>query len=330
MISPPVILTVMSDIHFAGSAEVAMGHPRMHLTSSRWRQFLMRHWDRWIWMRDPLAHNGLVDDFLEQAPNDGWVVANGDFSLDSACVGLSDPAAFASAAECVGKLRQRLGTRLLATIGDHELGKVSAVGNKGGLRLASWHSTTGELALKSFWRQPVGNLVLMGVTSSLVGLELLRPDALTTEWDEWQRLRQEHRQQIASAFAALSSEQRVVLFCHDPSALPFLMEIPEVASRLDRIERTIVGHLHSRVVFSTCRLLAGVPPVKSLGTTLRRWTTALHRVAAWRPFKPMLCPSLAGIELVGRGGWLELKLNPDSGRITDARLRTMPRRRNVR
>jgi hypothetical protein len=323
-------LTVVSDIHYAGPAEAALGHPRAGLGSSAWQNAFMRAWDRWIWLHDPLGHNGLVEEFLARVPTVGRVVANGDFALDTAAVGMSDPAALASAQECLGKLRRGLGDRLRATIGDHELGKLTFVGGKGGLRLASWHATTGDLGLAPFWEERIGNLVLIGVTSSVVGLDLLRPDALAHEWSEWVQLRAAHQRAIGEAFSRLSADERVILFCHDPSALPFLREIPEVERNLARIERTVVGHLHSRIVFATCRVLAGVPRTALLGTTVQRWTAALNRVRAWRPFKPVLCPSLAGIELAGHGGWLELSLDAEAGKVTGVTVRPMPRQRHAR
>src|SRR5689334_24191964 len=53
--------------------------------------------------------------------------------------GVSDEASCTSAMECLQKLRQRFGSQFQATFGDHELGKVSFFGMRGGMRLASWH-----------------------------------------------------------------------------------------------------------------------------------------------------------------------------------------------
>ena len=90
--------------------------------------------------------------------------------------------------------------------------------------------------------------VLVGVASSLVALPAFESDTLPAERAEWQRLRAEHMTRIRETFASLQPTQRVLLFCHDPTALPFLSEEPAIRARLPQIERTIIGHLHSRLI----------------------------------------------------------------------------------
>src|SRR5258705_10749706 len=87
------------------------------------RRFAVRMYRRFVWMHDPFGHNHLVDRFLAEATGADYVIANGDYSCDSAFVGVSDAAAFQSAQELLGKLRGQFDARFLATIGDHELGK---------------------------------------------------------------------------------------------------------------------------------------------------------------------------------------------------------------
>src|SRR5258708_4290651 len=89
------------------------------------RRFAVRMYRRFVWMHDPFAHNHLVDQFLAEAVGANYVVANGDYSCDSAFVGVSDAAAFESARQCLTKLRDRFGAKLRSVIGDHELGKTS-------------------------------------------------------------------------------------------------------------------------------------------------------------------------------------------------------------
>ena len=130
-------LAVISDIHYAGPAEQArqgfeirsIGNPALRLAARAWR--------RWIWLRDPMAHNHRLDRLIAANPGPDHVVANGDFTVDSAFVGVSDDAALESAHQALNRLRQAYGPRLLATIGDHELGKQSLFGGVGGLLLAS-------------------------------------------------------------------------------------------------------------------------------------------------------------------------------------------------
>lgn len=308
-----VSVLVVSDIHYAGAEEQSRGQPRVALSNNRLLQTMMLAWDRLVWVRDPLAHNHLLDRFIEAAGPAEWVVANGDYACDAACVGVSDDAALASAKECLHRLRGHFGRRLRATLGDHELGKTSFVGGKGGMRLGSWSRAVGELDIRPFWQIEVGRYVLLGVASPLIGLEVYRPDALAEEWPEWERLRTRHVAEVGAAFQQLSPGHRVVLFCHDPSALPYLLHLPPVAARLAQIELTVVGHLHSEWFLRQARRLAGFPTVTWLGPTVRRWTQGLNAARHWQDFNVALCPSLAGIELDRCGGWLTLELDPDGG-----------------
>ena len=63
----------------------------------------------------------LVSDFRYAGDADR-VIASGDFSCDSAFVGVSDVAARESALACPGRLRARCGGQFHAVIDDHELG----------------------------------------------------------------------------------------------------------------------------------------------------------------------------------------------------------------
>ncbi len=307
-------IRIVSDIHFAGAAELAredyeagiIGNPLLRLGVRAYRDF--------IWLRAPFRHNDLLDQVLEAPGAPDWVVANGDYSCDSAFVGVSDPAARASALECLGRLRARFPENLRLVIGDHELGKTSLVGGAGGMRLTSWDYTVGDLALKPFWHAEVGRYVLLGVTSSLLALPVYEPDTLAPERPAWQELRAAHVAEIAGAFRALRPEQRVLLFCHDPSALPFLWNETAVREKIGQVERTIIGHLHSRSVLNFSRVLSGMPAVGFLGNTVRRLSTALREARAWRPFRVLLCPSLTGVELFKDGGFYTAHVDLDARR----------------
>jgi hypothetical protein len=95
----------------------------------------------------------------------------------------------------------------------------------------------------------------------------------------------------------------VLLFCHDPTALPFLAKEEPIRRNFDRIERTIIGHLHSSLILFKSRLLTGMPVIRFLGQTPLRLSSALREARYWKPFKVLLCPSLAGIELLKDGGF---------------------------
>jgi len=63
-----------------------------------------------------------------------------------------------------------------------------------------------------------------------------------------------HRR-IRAAFAALQPQQRVLFFCHDPTALPFLWREDIVRGKLAHVEQTIIGHLHSNLFLRKSKLL---------------------------------------------------------------------------
>jgi hypothetical protein len=302
-------------VHYAGASEKMRFDYCHTVIRNPLRRFAVRMYRRFVWMHDPFAHNHLVGRFLAQATGADYVVANGDYSCDSAFIGVSDDAAFESAQELLGKLRGPFGAGLLATIGDHELGKNPLGATAGGLRIDSFRRAVNELGLQPFWNVELGNYVLLGVTSSLLALRVYETEVLSEELDAWRELRTQHVDQIRRAFAAFRPDQRVLLFCHDPTALPYLAEVSEVRQKLPQIERTIIGHLHSNLVLLKSRLLCGMPVINFLGHTPRRLSSALRQARHWKPFKVLLCPSLAGIELLKDGGYYTIELDPE-GRST--------------
>jgi len=318
---------IVSDIHYAAEAEQARGHDfELQAIRNPLLRAVARCYRHYIWLRNPLRQNHLLDQFLERAGAFDYVVANGDYSCNSAFVGVSDDAACQSVRECLGKLRQRFGARLRVNYGDHELGKIPMFGGRGGMRLASWRRTRTELGMEPFWQLEIGRYVLMGVVSSLVALPVFEADTLPAERPEWEQLRVEHLAAIGSAFAALRPEQRVLLFCHDPTALPFLGREEAVRARLPQVEQTVIGHLHSNLVWWKSRLLAGMPQIRFLGHAVERFSTALNEARAWRPFHVRLCPALAGVELLKDGGYYTVELDPEARRPARFCLHRLPRR----
>lgn len=313
-------ILILSDPHYASAGERARKNFESEGVKNPLVRLLIRTWRYWLWLRDPFAHNYLVDRFIAEAGEADWVVANGDFSCDSAFIGLSDPAARQSAVECLGKLRAAFGEKLLTTVGDHELGKTSLAGARGGLRLASWRATL-ELGIAPVWEKRVGRFVLIGVTSTLIALDVFRSDILDEEWSEWQKLRTEHLAEVRKLFDAVKKDERIILFCHDPTALPFLGSESWVIEKLPQLERTVIGHLHSPMVFWKSKLLAGCPPIGFCGNGVRRITRALHRARLWKPLNVLLCPSLAGAQLLKDGGYYELRLNDSGAEFVRRRLR---------
>jgi hypothetical protein len=303
-------IAILSDIHYAGAAEQARGDDYEYrgLTSPGLRLFI-KSYRHFIWLRQPLHQSHWLDKFIADAGRPDHVIANGDYSCDSAFIGVSDEAAFQSARECLEKLRRQFAPNFHAGFGDHELGKMSFAGNQGGMRLASFHRARRELKLPPLWRLELGNYLLLGVTSSLVALPFFEPDTLPAERPEWQQLHEQHLAEIRQAFAALKPAQRVLLFCHDPTALPFLWREEIVRAKIPQVEHTIIGHLHSGLILWKSRLLAGMPRVSFLGHTAKRMSAALSEARHWRPFHVKLCPALAGIQLLKDGGYLTVELD---------------------
>jgi hypothetical protein len=309
-------IAILSDVHYACAAEQARGTDyEFRDLKNPLLRLLVRAYRHFIWLRNPLGQNARLDEFIARAGQPDWVIANGDYNCDTNFTGLSDDASLQSARECLDKLRQKFAPNFRANFGDHEFGKLSLFGGRGGMRLASLRRAQNELGMSPLWRVDLGNYVLLGVASSLVALPLLEPDLLPEERLEWRRLAAEHLAEIRSEFSGLRPEQRMLLFCHDPSALPFLWREEIIRAKTPQIEQTIIGHLHSNLVYRTSRALSGLPPIRFLGHTALRLSTALAKARDWRPFNVRLCPSLAGIELLKDGGFYTVTLDEAAERL---------------
>lgn len=311
--SAPFRVVVLSDVHFAGPTEQTRRGYEIRVIRRPLARWLVRAWRRVVWLEDPFAHNPLLDQFCAAAGEPDWVVANGDYSCDSAFVGVGDAAAAESARLALERLRARFPGRLAAGLGDHELGKMSLAGGVGGPRLASWERAVGELGLSPFWQVELGAWTLLGVASPLLALPVYLAETLPEERPRWQALRAAHLEVVRQTLAGLGPERRLLLFCHDPTALPFLAAETDFATWKERLEATVIGHLHSDLIFWQSRLLAGMPEIAWAGQAVRRMTGALRQARVWRPFKVRLCPSLAGCQLLKDGGFVEAWLPVGAG-----------------
>ena len=302
-------ILVISDIHYACESEKARGQAEFKAIKNPLLLGLTRAFRHHIWLRDPLAHNHRLHQALSQTKDLTMAVGVGDYSVDSMFVGASDEGAMTSIRECLGLIRQQFGDRFHGIYGDHELGKMSLFGGKGGPRISSWNRLQKEAQLPPFWKVDLGRYRLIGVTSTVIALPVFEPETLPDERSEWWAIREKHLCQIREAFSSLDPAQRVILFCHDPTALPFLCKEPPIQSRLDQMELTFIGHLHSSLILWKSRLLAGMPIIRFMGNSIRRMSTALYEARLWRPFKVHLCPSLAGIQLTKGGGYYRMTLD---------------------
>lgn len=304
-------LLIISDIHYSSPGEMARGHAEGTVIGPallRTAAWMFRHY---FWMRNIHANNHLLEMFLARNEEPDLVVATGDYSCDTAFVGVEDTAARESARLCLEALRDRFGERFLAIPGDHEYGKMSLFGGQGGPRVASLERAEKDLALPPFWYRDFDAYRLIGVASTLVALPVYAPECLPEELPRWWKLREEHMARIRDAFANRPPASRVILFCHDPTALPFLYDDAVIRTRLEYVDMTVIGHLHTELILWKSRLLAGMPTIPFLGNSIRRMSSALHQARRWRPFKVRLCPSLTGIELLKNPAFARLTLASD-------------------
>ena len=309
-------IAIVSDIHYAAAAERARcaRHEQWQRVKNPAARTAGRLFHYFIWLRHHGAHNHRLDQFLQAVGQPDAVIANGDFANDTHSLGVSDAATFASAAECLGRLRHAFAGKFFATLGDHDLGKSGMFASPGITSLASWQRAVDGLRLEPFWRVQLGNYVLLGVTSSLIALPVFQSDLLANEIGAWEQLRNQHLQSIRAAFARLQPDERVLLFCHDPTALPFLGREPLIQAKLAQVEQTIIGHLHSHLILRTSRVLAGMPTISFLGNGVKRLSAALGQARRWQPFHVRLCPSLTGIQLLKDGGYLTAELDAHARR----------------
>lgn len=308
-----VRLAILSDVHYAGPREQAEGDDYEHrVIENPLLRFALRQYRRHIWLRYPLRQNGQLDRFIAEVPEVDYAIANGDYSCNTAAFGLSDDAALESAQECVGKLRARFSNRLRLSFGDHELGKLRLMGTRGGLRLKSWQRGIAELGVQPFWKLEFDRYVVLNCTSTLLALPVFAADMLPEERAGWEKLREEHFAEVRAAFAAVRPDQRILLFCHDPTALPFLARDGVICGKIPQIERTIIGHLHSNLYLRLSKILSGLPVLRCFGHSIHRMSTALNEARHWKAFNLLLCPSLAGIELFKDGGYFTVELDPEA------------------
>lgn len=96
---------------------------------------------------------------------------------------------------------------------------MSLFGGVGGPRFASSRLDDGTRHPTAL-DPPLTSHVLIGVTSSLIGLAAFKPEIVPGEWESWARLRPTTSKDLKDAFASVPANRRIILFCHDPTALP--------------------------------------------------------------------------------------------------------------
>ncbi len=307
-----VRLLIVSDIHYACDAEKARRGHEARAASSRLQRFVAHIWRHYFWMRDPLAHNHRLDWILESQPGPDWAIVNGDYTVDTAFVGVSDDASFESAKMCLDRLRAQYGHRLLCTIGDHDLGKKSLFGGVGGPRYRSLERMEEELGVPRIWRMEIGRYLLIGLASTVAAVPLFEHEIPSEELALWNRAQSRMMAELRHCFETARKDQRILLFVHDPSSLAWLYREEFIRAGLDRVERTIVGHLHSPAILRASRILQGMPRINWMGHTARRYSAALNKARCWKRFRVLLCPSPHGMQILKDGGYFTAVLSPDA------------------
>jgi hypothetical protein len=244
-----------------------------------------------------------------EAYSPDWIIANGDYGGDVGGVGLSNTSTYESVASVVNVIRARFPDRCRFVFGDHDLGKYNTVLREGGIRLGSLELGEKTLGIPSFWHEIDEDIHLIGVNSSLFTLDLFLPEALTAEIPEWRRRRAEHIEHVSHAFDGLPDHARVLLFCHDPSALTALSQIPIVVERLDQIEMTVIGHLHSPTLLHLARWLPKAKGWRPKYPVARIIAHGLEGARSWDMFNPVVCPSTFGTGHHVSGGLLFIEKN---------------------
>src|SRR5215472_14382601 len=90
-------LGILSDVHYAGAAERARGNDfELRTIQSPFLRLAVRFHRRVVWLRRPLEQNYLLDRFLAEPDSFDYVIANGDYTCNSAFIGVSDRAALES------------------------------------------------------------------------------------------------------------------------------------------------------------------------------------------------------------------------------------------
>jgi hypothetical protein len=168
------------------------------------------------------------------------------------------------------------------------------------------------LSIPAWWQRDIGRHRLIAIPSTLVALPAFESELLPDEAPAWRAERERVLLEISAALTSVGRDQRILLFCHDPTALPFLEALPEVRARLPQWEATIIGHLHSPAIARLATSLAGMPILRGLGSSAKRYSTALHRARAWKEFRVRLCPSPTGAQALKDGGWLTAEWDPES------------------
>ena len=86
-------ILLISDIHYASDLERARGDYETRTVSQPLLRYFLKMYRRLIRRRDPFAMNGLLDTFIDAESSADLCLGVGDYSCDSAFIGVADYAA---------------------------------------------------------------------------------------------------------------------------------------------------------------------------------------------------------------------------------------------
>lgn len=304
---------IFSDVHYAGPSETRRGLAEAKINAPIHQKAFVSFYRNFLWLADPIYHakrfHQLIGQINHLRPNE--IIYLGDLTMDTAFVGLSDPASLESAKEFIDICHSNFQSPMNWVMGDHELGKTSIIGKIGGPRIDSLSKWTDELNMPMHWISKWNRWTIISLCSTLAAFPVYAPEFLPNEQSKWEAAQKQHLDWIKSTFSKIAPDERIVLLCHDPSALGFLSEINEVQEKMNQIAVTWVGHMHTSLVAQAAQIFSGVPEINFLGTSIRRFSIALNRAKIWKDFRMKLCPSPSGSEAYRDGGFFEMILYDD-------------------
>lgn len=304
-------LNLLCDPHHPGALERLRGSDFEFrgLASAQARRWAWL-WRHYVWKRDNFAHQHLLEHWASHVRPEEWVVLGGDYSCDSAFIGLEDPASRASARECLEVVTSTPARGYLAIAGDHEYGKPILDGSRGGIRWASFEVTHRELGIPMHFHARAGIYHLVGISSSLLTFTLHEKEARPEDSIRFREAGRNQADWLEALCQSLQPEDRILLFCHDPTALAYLGRFPWATKLIYHLEQTFCGHLHSEWFGRMARSLCWLPQVRCMGPSIHRISLSLRRARHWSPFRVRIAPALSGIELAQDGGFLRIRLDP--------------------
>jgi hypothetical protein len=105
-------IAIVSDIHYSCELERQRYDFEKYGVPNPFFRFIAKLYRRFVWLKDPLNHYYKLDLFLKKVGNPDFAIALGDYTCDTAFIGIADELSLTSAKECLGKLQSNLAKTL--------------------------------------------------------------------------------------------------------------------------------------------------------------------------------------------------------------------------